>query len=56
MNKYQVLVTGSVYLGAEGNTPEEAKQQVKERIQDMRFGIWDMGLEFVCEEADKLED
>lgn len=56
MPKYQVLVTGSVYLGGEGNTPEEARQQVMKRMQDIRFGIWDMDLEFVCEEADLIEE
>lgn len=54
--KYQVLVTGSAYLEGEGNTPEEARQQVMKRMQDIRFGIWDMDLQFVCEEADLLED
>ena len=56
MSKYKVLVTGSAYLEGEGNTPEEARQQVIKRLQDIRFGIWDMNLEFVCEEVDKLEE
>lgn len=56
MAKYQVLVTGSAYLEGEGNTPEEARQQVMKRIQDIRFGIWDMNLEFVCEDEDLLEE
>jgi len=56
MSKYQVLVTGSAHLEGEGSTPEEARQQVMKRIQDIRFGIWDMNLEFVCEEADKMEE
>lgn len=58
MAKYQVLVSGSAYLEGEGNTPEEARQQVIKRFcsQDIRFGIWDMDLEFTCEEADKLEN
>ena len=56
MSKYKVLVTGSAYLEGEGNTPEEARQQVIKRLQDIRFGIWDMNLEFVCEEEDLLGD
>jgi hypothetical protein len=56
MAKYQVLVTGVASLEGEGNTPEEARQQVMKRMQDIRFGIWDMDLQFVCEEADLLED
>jgi hypothetical protein len=56
MAKYQVLVTGNAYLEGEGDTPEEARQQVMKRMQDIRFGIWDMNLEFVCEEADLMED
>jgi len=55
MSKYQVLVTGSAYLEGEGNTPEEARLQVMKRMQDIRFGIWDMDLQFVCEETDLLE-
>jgi len=55
MSKYKVLVTGSAYLEGEGNTPEEARQQVIKRLQDIRFGIWDMNLEFVCEDEDLLE-
>jgi hypothetical protein len=56
MSKYQVLVTGSAYLEGEGDTPEEARQQVMKRLQDIRFGIWDMDLEFMCDEEDKLGD
>ena len=56
MNKYKVLVSGNAYLEGEGNTPEEARRQVIKRIQDIRFGIWDMDLEFICEEADLLEE
>jgi hypothetical protein len=56
MSKYQVLVTGSAYLEGEGDTPEEARQQVMKRLQDIRFGIWDMDLEFACDEEDKLGD
>jgi hypothetical protein len=55
MSKYQVLVTGSAHLEGEGNTPEEARLQVINRLQNIRFGIWDMDLQFVCEEADLLE-
>jgi len=55
MSKYQVLVTGNAYLEGEGNTPEEARLQVMKRMQDIRFGIWDMDLQFICEGADLLE-
>lgn len=54
MKKYQVLVTGSAYLEGEGNTPEEAREQVMKRLTNVRFGIWDMDLEFVCDEEDLL--
>ena len=56
MAKYKVLVIGNAYFEGEGNTPEEARQQVIKRLQDIRFGIWDMNLEFVCEDVDLLED
>ena len=56
MKKYQVLVTGSAYLEGEGNTPEEAREQVMKRLTNVRFGIWDMDLEFVCDEEDLLRN
>ena len=56
MKRYQVLVSGSAYLEGEGNNPEEARQQVIRRMQNVRFGIWDMNLEFICNEEDELED
>ena len=56
MKKYKVLVSGTAFLEGEGNTAEEARQQVVQRIQNIRFGIWDMDLEFICEEADLLEE
>jgi len=56
MKKYQVLVTGSAYLEGEGNTPEEARLQVMNRLQNIRFGVWDLDFEYVCDEADLLEN
>ena len=56
MAKYKVLITGTAYIEGEGNTPEEARENVIRRLQGMRFGIWDMDLDFVCEDADLLED
>jgi|APCry1669192269_1035402.scaffolds.fasta_scaffold139448_1 hypothetical protein len=56
MKKYQVLVTGSAFLEGEGNNPQEAREQVMKRLTNVRFGIWDMDLEFVCDEEDLLRN
>lgn len=56
MKKYKVLVSGTAFFEGEGNTAEEARQQVINRIRNIRFGIWDMDLEYICEEADLLEE
>jgi len=56
MAKYQVLVTGVAYVEVDADNAEQAKRVAPERLGEMRFGIWDMNLEFVCEDEDLLED
>ena len=56
MKKYQVLVTGSAYVVVDADSPEQAETEAVKEVNRTRFGIWDMDLEFVCEEQDLLED
>jgi hypothetical protein len=46
MTTYTVLVTGRAYIHVEANNPEEAKALAPQVINDTRFGIWDMDVEF----------
>jgi hypothetical protein len=46
MTTYTVLVTGTAYIDVEASSPEEAEQLVPKVINDTRFGIWDMAMEF----------
>jgi hypothetical protein len=56
MSLYQVLVTGAAYVEIEANNPSDAKKLASERLGEMRFGIWDMDLDFTCEDADLIEE
>ncbi len=46
MAKYQVLVTGTAYIEVEANSAEEAEKLAPQRMNDTRFGIWDMAFEY----------
>jgi hypothetical protein len=46
MTTYTVLVTGTAYIDVEANNPEEAEALAPKVINDTRFGIWDMTMEF----------
>jgi hypothetical protein len=46
MTTYTVLVTGTAYIDVEANSPEEAEALAPKVINDTRFGIWDMAMEF----------
>jgi len=56
MAKYQVLVTGVAYVEVEANSPVQAELEAIKEVNRTRFGIWDMDLKFVCEEADLIEE
>jgi hypothetical protein len=56
MPKYQVLVTGVAYVEVEADNPTEAEEVASERLGEMRFGIWDMNMSFVCENDDLIEE
>jgi len=56
MAKYQVLVTGTAYVVVDADNPEQAEAEAVKEVNRTRFGIWDMDLEFVCEEADLIEE
>ena len=55
MAKYQVLVTGTAYVVVEADNSLQAELEAIKEVNRTRFGIWDMDLEFVCEEQDLLE-
>ena len=55
-NKYQVLVTGRAYVEIEADSPAEALEVAGSRLGEMRFGIWDMALNFSCDEMDLIEE
>lgn len=46
MTTYQVLVTATAYIDVEANSIEEAERLAPQAINDKRFGIWDMAMEF----------
>jgi hypothetical protein len=56
MPKYQVLVTGVAYVEVEADNPTEAEEVASERLGEMRFGIWDMNMSFVCEDDDLIKE
>lgn len=55
MSLYQVLVTGAAYVEVEADNPDQAKQKASERLGEIRFGIWDMSLDFTCDESDLID-
>ena len=55
MAKYQVLVAGIAYVVVDADNPEQAEAEAVKEVNRTRFGIWDMDLQFVCEEQDLLE-
>jgi len=56
MAKYQVLVTGVAYVEIEADSAEHARQIAGSRLGEQRFGIWDMNLDFACDEDDLIEE
>lgn len=56
MSLYQVLVTGAAYVEVEADNPNQARQIASERLGEMRFGIWDMSLDFTCDDSDLIEE
>ena len=56
MPKYQVLVTGVAYVEVEADNPTKAEEVASERLGEMRFGIWDMNMSFVCEDDDLIKE
>jgi hypothetical protein len=55
MAKYQVLVAGIAYVVVDADNPEQAEAEAVKEVNRTWFGIWDMDLQFVCEEQDLLE-
>jgi hypothetical protein len=55
MAKYQVLVTGTAYVVVDADNPVQAELEAVREVNRTRFGVWDMDLQFVCEEQDLLE-
>ena len=53
MATYQVLVTGTAYIDVEADSAEQAEEYAPIVMNNKRFGIWDMTMEF---EAFKEED
>jgi hypothetical protein len=51
MPKYQVLVTGCAYVEVEADNCDDAEAEAGKH-----FNVLDMQFDFVCEEADLLED
>jgi hypothetical protein len=51
MPKYQVLVTGSAYVEVEADNCEDAELKACQKLN-----VFDMSLDAICEEADKLEE
>jgi hypothetical protein len=56
MPKYQVLVTGCTYVEVEADNCDNAEAEAGKVLEDMRFGIWDMELDFTCDEDDLLDE
>ena len=56
MAKYQVLVTGVAYVEVEADSPADAERVAATQLADSRFGIWDMNLDFSCDEMDLIEE
>lgn len=46
MTTYQVLVTATAYIDVEASSAEEAEKLAPTVIDNKRFGIWDMAMEF----------
>jgi hypothetical protein len=56
MALYNVLVTGTAYVEVEADSAAHAQQIAGSRLGEMRFGIWDMSMDFVCDEEDLIEE
>ena len=46
MTIYSVMITGTAYINVVANSAEEAEKLTPKVINDTRFGIWDMAMEF----------
>jgi len=51
MAKYRVLVTGCAYVEVEADNCDDAEDEAVKH-----FNVLDMEFDFMCEEADKLEE
>ena len=56
MAKYQVLVTGVAYVEIKADSAADAERVAAVQLADSRFGIWDMNLDFSCDEMDLIEE
>lgn len=56
MALYSVLVTGCATIEIEADSAAHAQQIAGSRLGEMRFGIWDMSMDFVCDEEDLIEE
>ena len=55
MSTYKVLVTGVAYVEVEASNAQQAKELAGGQLAELRFGIWDMNIQFDCEEEDLIE-
>jgi hypothetical protein len=46
MTTYTVLVTGTAYIDVEADSAEQAEEYAPIVMNNKRFGIWDMAMEF----------
>jgi hypothetical protein len=55
MSTYKVLVTGLAYVEVDASNAKQAKELARGQLAELRFGIWDMNIQFDCEEEDLIE-
>jgi hypothetical protein len=56
MSTYKVLVTGVAYIEVEAASAQQARELASGQLAELRFGIWDMNMQFDCEEEDLIEE
>jgi hypothetical protein len=54
MPRYEVLVTGTCYIKVDANSSIHAQEVAQKKIGENRFGIWDMAMNFACDECDVI--
>jgi hypothetical protein len=54
MPKYTVSITGTACINVDADSSIHAQEVAQKNIRENRFGIWDMHMNFSCDECDEI--